>query len=481
MPEGQDSATTIVGLATPTGVGGIGIVKISGPGAVALARTLFRRGAQAHGRMSVCPTPPQEGALRGRRITHGFLVDPDSREVLDEVLLLVMSAPRSYTGEDVVEIQAHGGPLVIGRILKLVLTRGCRLAEPGEFTRRAFLSGRIDLTQAEAVIELVQARHRTAAAIAMQQLAGGLSGEIESALRIIEELRAGIEAGIDFPDEICDVPQRLALREQLRQELIPRLERLVQNQRDAKPLREGTRVVIAGRPNVGKSSLFNRLLGADRALVTPIAGTTRDTLEGETLIAGLPLTLVDCAGLHDTRQTIEALGIERTLAQIDRADLVLAVVDGSRALTKDDHTVMLAIEKKPHVLLINKSDLPQQPDLRHTIAPLAGSARAVLRLSSQTGEGIEAMRTRLRDMILEGGAGSVDKGDIVPNLRQSILLGRCLEALKRAGAAFDRGESGEDMVGEDLRDASRALDEILGGGAAADLLDRIFSRFCIGK
>jgi len=474
-------ATTIAGVATPAGVGGIGIVKISGDIAFDVACALFRYGKFHRPIQQVGISRPCRDDLVKRRLSHGFLVDPEGGSVLDEVILIAMPAPHSYTGEDVIEIQAHGGPVILSQIFQNVLRSGCVLAEPGEFTRRAFMNGKIDLVQAEAVLELINARHKSAAGIAMRHLQGGLGAAIEPLREAIKQWRASLEGSLDFPGEVSLESEVGSLCAIARKKWVPTLRELLQRHEDARPFRDGTRIVIAGKPNVGKSSLLNRMLFAERAIVTPVPGTTRDMLEADAMILGLPVTLVDTAGVQKTQEAVETLGIQRTMEQVALADLILFVVDASRPIEVEDQDVFQNVEGKSFFLVMNKSDLAAHESSRVFSEQFSKKATATLRVSCKDGTGIEDLRKSIQGALLSGVKGNGEKLGIAPNLRQAILLERILDALERIANGCDTDRHEIELIGYDLRDAAVCLDELVGKAGDQDILDRVFSNFCIGK
>ena len=451
-------ADTIAAIATAAGRGAIGIVRISGPEALVVAARVFR------GR--------DPRALPGFTAARGWIEDGEDR--IDEALCLVMRAPRSYTREDVAELHCHGGPALLHRVLAAVLRAGARPAEPGEFTRRAFLAGRIDLAQAEAVADLIAGETAAAARAAADQLAGGLSRRIEALRFGLAELLARLEAAIDFPEEE-DVPGLEP------GELLAAIARLAGGMRallaDAergRRLREGVRVVIAGRPNVGKSTLMNALLRAERVLVSPEPGTTRDVVEDALELEGIAVRLFDTAGLRSAAVAVEARGADLAREALAGADLALLVLDGSEPIGEDDRQAAAAIAG-PLLLVINKSDLPPAAT-DDDCAALAAGATAV-RVSARTGDGLDRLERLMAAALAGEGSGETP---ILTNQRHAHALRRAEEALERARAAIDRRLPPE-LAASDLRLALASLAEITGETTADDILDLIFSRFCIGK
>ncbi len=459
-------AATIAALATPPGVGGISIVRISGPRAMAVAASLFRPRRRDGRRQK------RAGEFLSHRLYLGEIRDPESGRRIEEVLLAVMRAPRSYTREDVVEIHSHGSPAAVRAILDLVLSCGCRLAQPGEFTRRAFLNGRIDLTQAEAVIDVIQAKSRRALEAAAAMLDGTLSQEIGSLRRVALEVLAALEAAIEFGEEIDEPPAREALAARLKRELLDPVGRLLLRHETGRPLREGLRIAIAGRPNVGKSSLLNRLLGRERAIVSPHPGTTRDAVEDLLLLQGIPLSLWDTAGLREPADALEAVGIEKSWEAVASADLVLFVLEAGREREPEDEILFARLRDRPVIAVHNKRDLLPQPP------PCDWPPTPRVLVSARTGEGLEELR-RLLAATLDRREAEVG-GDVVPNLRHKLALERSAAAVEAAVELLAR-EGNEDLAAWHLNEALQALEEIVGGNATADVLEAVFSRFCIGK
>lgn len=453
---------TIAAIATPPGEGGVAIVRISGVDAEAIAGQIFVRPAGKNGR------------LKSHTLYHGTIRDPQSQRVLDETLLTVMRKPRSYTGEDVVEIHCHGGAFLVRQILGLVLRHGARQAEPGEFTKRAFLNGRVDLAQAEAVLDLIRARTDKSAKLALDQVAGGLSKWVVELREELLDILVQVEAAIDFPEEEIELLQR--------QELIGKICALAQKIRSiaatydwGKLFREGARVCICGRPNVGKSSLLNALLGEDRVIVTPVAGTTRDVIEESISLAGLPAVLWDTAGMRESDDQIERIGVDLSRQHINRADAVLVVLDGSEPLADDDQLILENVAAKKLLIAVNKSDLPRQLVVGD-LARFAGPA-GVQSISAKTGEGIAGLKESLRDLLIDA---QIESPVVITNLRQRSSLQRSATSLSQA--AISLGESyAPEFVAMDLDEARTALEEITGIIQSDDILERIFAEFCIGK
>jgi tRNA modification GTPase len=406
------------------------------------------------------------------------VVETKDGRIVDEVLLMVMKAPRSYTREDVVEISAHGGRAALEMILRLILDSGARLAEPGEFTRRAFLNGRIDLTQAEAVIDLINARSRSARQIAANQVAGHLRTAIEDVREALLAVLAVVEAGIDFPEEMeAGVDEAGGLQEKLLKEVITPLERLSRNHADARLLREGVSALIVGRPNVGKSSLLNRIVKKDRAIVTDTPGTTRDFIEESFQFKGTAVTVIDTAGIQDTPDPIERRGIEKTKELIRQADVVLLVLAAGDAIGDEDRRIFAMISKKNVIVVQNKADLLCGGHLDPLPGDWQGVARAVV--SAKTGQGLDDLMAEIETLCL-GGDKVCLEDQIVPNLRQAGLLAEASGLANQGAAVLEQGLPVE-LAAIDFKEALAALDQSLGIGAREDVLEEIFSRFCIGK
>jgi len=466
--------STIAAIASPAGAGGISIVKISGPSSIPIAASIFKPTSKPS-RVQFIPD-----RFESHRLYYGHIVDDQSGRTLDEVLLAVMRAPRSYTCEDIVEINCHGGAAAVRAVLKLVLRKGARLADPGEFTRRAFLNGRIDLTQAEAVIDIINARTDRALEIASAQIGGDLRREVENIRSLLIERLAYNEAAIDFP-EIEDVEKSLdcnMMSRSLRIEIIQPIEQLLRNYYDGRAIREGLTVAIVGRPNVGKSSLMNRLLSCERAIVTPHPGTTRDAIEADLMIRGMLIRLWDTAGLHNSIDPIEVIGIQKTIECAAQADLILFVVEAHRPLAKEDYTIYQKIDSKPVMYVLNKIDLIDEFSPQ-TIIPGDWVEASRIPVSALSGQGIEAVRDAILNYAI--GEDFLEMAPlIIPNLRQKSLLERCVEAAEAAAVAFEKNEPPE-LIDIHLRQALDRIDETLGHSAKTEIIDHIFSRFCIGK
>lgn len=447
---------TIAAISTPLGEGGIGIVRLSGPESVAILEKIFHR-ARGEG-------------LESYRLHYGHIIDPHTGEEVDEVLVSYMMAPHSYTRQDVVEINCHGGIVPLRRVLELVLRYGARLAHPGEMTSRAFLLGRIDLTQAEAVLDIVRAKTGAGLRAAVNQLGGWLSEEIRQVRAELVDVLAYLEATIDFEED--EIPER-DISESLKRAR-EKVEALLTSADQGIIYRQGVRVAIVGRPNVGKSSLLNALLKTSRAIVAPIPGTTRDTVEESCNLQGVPISLIDTAGIAEGKDLVERLGVERSHEALQRADLTLMVVDGSEPLQEEDREIASLLNGKPSLLVINKNDLPQ-------VASIDGllPQRRSIRLSALTGEGLAKLEEVILDTIFSGKV-VVSDAPLVTNPRHKQALQSALEHLSNVEGAHKEALPA-DFLAIDLHGAINDLGEITGETVTEDLLEVIFSQFCIGK
>jgi tRNA modification GTPase len=454
---------TIAAIATPLGEGGLGVIRVSGRQAIGIVNTIFR-------------SPKLKNLLEAVSHTcHVGVLQGES--AIDQVVVTLFRAPHSYTGEDVVEISAHGSPFTLRKIVDLCLAKGARAAGPGEFTERAFLNGKMDLTQAEAVAELIRAKTDKAQAAALAQMQGRLAEKVRSVRDQLLPLLAHVEVGLDHSDEDHDFLSRDHLIAGCRQAQ-SEIERLLESAQVSKILREGFRVAFLGRPNVGKSSLLNALLKEERAIVTPIPGTTRDTLEENLDLNGIPVILTDTAGLrHEARDPVERIGMERTRKSLEEADAVIGLFDGSEELTPEDEEVIRQAMSKSHIWVINKSDLPQRV-VPNSLHALNGGA-AVVQLSAKTGEGLDALAATITQLALKEKAGASEARWLL-NARHQAALVRAKEALSRAAESAGE-EAYEECVALELQTALGALGEVIGETTTEELLDQIFSQFCIGK
>jgi tRNA modification GTPase len=459
---------TIAAIATARGRGAIGIVKISGPEAFAILHRLFRPSAASGS--------AQGPAGDKRRLRHGWIRDPHTGELLDEVLAVRMPGPSSYTGEDVAEINGHGGGQVLATLLEAVLAAGARLAEPGEFTRRALLNGRIDLSQAEAVADLIAARSRRALQIARCSLEGELGRQVADLRQDVLDVLAGIEAEIDFADQLETESDSRSAGARIRERIVPRVSRWIAHYEAVKGYLEGVTVAVIGRPNVGKSSIINRLVKKERVIVTDVPGTTRDLVEVGVILGGMPVTFTDTAGLHESQDPVEIIGIQRTRLYLDQCQLVLLMVDAAAGIGEQDLRIGEILGERRVVVVFNKMDLvarrkvPNLPEKWRSWPAVGISAR----FDEQFDELEKVLIQSLQSA--EGEPG----GDIVPNLRQRVLLERCLQRLNVSVERLEAGGATE-LASIELTEAVGCLDQILGGRGASDVMDQVFQRFCIGK
>ena len=455
---------TITAISTPMGEGAIGIVRMSGPESVAIADRLYK------GKRSL-------SEVDSHTINYGFIVDPETQEKIEEVMVSVMRAPKTVTREDVVEINCHGGILTINRLLELTLTHGARMADPGEFSKRAFLNGRIDLSQAEAVMDFIRSKTDRASKVAMNQLEGRLSDMIKRQRQSILEILAQVEVNIDYPeyDDVEDATTAFLLEQA--QKIKTDINRLLDTGTQGKIMREGLATVIVGKPNVGKSSMLNNLIQDNKAIVTEVAGTTRDVLEEYVNVRGVPLRLVDTAGIRDTEDIVERIGVERSRKALSEADLILFVLNYNEALTEEDYKLYEVVKNEDVIVVINKVDLEQRLDLDE-VRSMIGDI-PLIETSMLKQEGIDALEMQIRDLFFGGDIQSQDM-TYVSNSRHISLLKQARHAIQDA---IDAAESGipMDMVQIDLTRTWELLGEIIGETASDELIDQLFSQFCLGK
>jgi tRNA modification GTPase len=460
---------TIAAIATAPGAGAIGIVRLSGPEAEPIARRIFRPSGRAKPRW------------RTHRLYHGHIVDPATGVAADEVLLAYMAAPRTYTRQDMVEISAHGGPVGLREILRLAVAAGARPAERGEMTLRAFLNGRLDLAQAEAVLDAIQARTPAALATAVAQIGGALSEQVSRVRDRVMGVYAALEATIDFAEDEVPLPEPASMLADL-DAAAAALDQLLATARAGQLQREGVRIAIAGRPNAGKSSLLNALLQSDRAIVTDVPGTTRDVIEESIDLGGIPAVLLDTAGLTETSDVVEQIGVARSRTALEQADLALCVFDASRPLRPDDEIAALsrqrAVAGRGVVVALSKSDLPAA--ISSEEARGVFHSVPVVHVSALYGTGLDALRAELERQA-KGNAAEAGGGQVmVTSARHRDALERALAALHDARASVVGGLA-PDFTCIDLRIALESVGEITGQSVTEDLLTQIFSRFCIGK
>ncbi|MCD6305985.1 MAG: tRNA uridine-5-carboxymethylaminomethyl(34) synthesis GTPase MnmE [Deltaproteobacteria bacterium] len=453
----------IAAIATPIGQAGIGIVRMSGPGCFSIARKIFR------------PRNPVS-AFKSHCLYLGQLLDPCSNNAVDEVLVTLMKAPRTYTREDVVEIHSHSGYILLSKILDILLSQGARLARPGEFTLRAFLNGRIDLTQAEAVMDLINSRSERGLVLASRQVRGEFREEIETLKQKAVRILAQAEAGIDFPETGADGGLRERGPEEIERDLVEPMEALIASS-EGRIWVDGVSTVIAGRVNVGKSSLLNRLLNEQRAIVTAIPGTTRDVIESSLCIEGIPIRLMDTAGLRSGADEVEQMGIALTRKKLSEADFVLVVIDRSRPLDPEDLGIMQEVQEKPTLLVINKVDLPAR--LHEGVGTDVLSRFPCIEISALTGQGLDDLKKAIQKAVL-GANLDATSGQAAPNARHRHALGRAV-GFFRAAVLRIKEDAPLEIVALELSSGLESLGEITGETTAEDVLDSIFSQFCLGK
>lgn len=454
---------TIAAIATGMTNAGIGIIRISGEDAIAVADKVFR-----------AKNPDKKLAMKkSYSALFGNICDGDC--VLDEAICLVMRAPNSYTTEDVVEVQCHGGIVMLRKILELILNSGARAAEPGEFTKRAFLGGRIDITQAESVMDMIHAKNELAARSSISQLKGSLSNRVKEIRSLLLNQIAFIESALDDPENYSLDGYSEKLKEKL-EEIIKEIQHLIDTAEEGKMIKEGIRTVILGKPNAGKSSLLNALLGENRAIVTDIAGTTRDTLEEDVMIHGIPLKIVDTAGIHETVDIVEKIGVDKARESVEEADLVLYVVDGNKPLDADDTQIIGLLEGKKAIIVMNKIDIEQVVDKMWITSKINAP---VVEISAKTGEGMEELYGIIKDMFFHGKLSMNDEVYIT-NLRHKQALAEAEQSLEQVLSSIDRNMP-EDFLSIDLMAAYEQLGTILGESLDDDLANEIFDKFCMGK
>ena len=456
-----DINDTIAAIATSVGESGIGIVRISGKGALVVADKIF-----------VSPDKKKPSDFKTYTTHYGCVVK--SAKVIDEVILTVMRSPKSYTREDVAEINCHGGIIALRQVLDLVLENGCRLAEPGEFTKRAFLNGRIDLAQAEAVLDIIRAKTDSALKVSIEQLRGALSCRINKARQVLLDILSLLEANIDFPEEEIG---NISLKETLQKlnAVNNELKEILDTSGQGRIFREGVNVVICGKPNVGKSSLLNALLKEERSIVTPLAGTTRDTIEEVIDIKGIPIKIVDTAGIIEPRDLIEKKAVQRSKRHISLADLVILLFDGSKRLAREDELLMRKIKRKNTLAIINKIDLKQNIEE----ARIKGRFGRVINISARKLKNIDLLESAITDLVYNGKI-SRSESIMVSNLRHIEAIRRAQKLIAGAVDSLDNKLSLE-FPAQEIKDALGNLDDLLGKRFSEDLLDKIFSEFCIGK
>lgn len=456
-------ADTIAAISTPLGEGGIAVIRVSGDEAVSRADSIFV------GKHSLEEVP-------SHTVHYGHIVDPRTGDRVEEVLVTVMRGPRSFTREDVVEISCHGGLISVNKVLELLLLNGVRLAEPGEFTKRAFLNGRIDLTQAEAVIDLIRSKSDRAFSIALKQVEGKLSQKIRAMRQELVEVLAHIEVNIDYPEHDVEEMTSAFIRDKSRA-VIGQIDELLRSARQGKILREGIVTAIVGRPNVGKSSLLNELAQENRAIVTDIPGTTRDVIEEYVTVGGIPLKLLDTAGIRETSDLVEQIGVERSKLALAEADLILFVLNYGEELHADDHQLLQQVKDRQTIVIVNKTDLPGKLDMS-AITDMFPTER-IVRMSIKEGTGMKELEAAITRLFFSGALEGHDM-TYISNVRHISLLERAKQSLMDAIASVDAGIP-IDIMQIDVRNAWEQLGEIIGDSASESLIDQIFSQFCLGK
>ncbi|EPR6816549.1 tRNA uridine-5-carboxymethylaminomethyl(34) synthesis GTPase MnmE [Staphylococcus pseudintermedius] len=460
----MEQLDTITSISTPMGEGAIGIVRLSGHDAVEIADKLYK------GKHLLKDVPTHT-------INYGHIIDPETEEVVEEVMVSVLRAPRTFTREDIVEINCHGGILTINRVLELTMTYGARMAEPGEYTKRAFLNGRIDLSQAEAVMDFIRSKTDRASKVAMNQIEGRLSDLVKRQRQSILEILAQVEVNIDYPeyDDVEDATTEFLLERS--QEIKQEIQKLLDTGVQGKIMREGLSTVIAGKPNVGKSSMLNNLIQDNKAIVTEVAGTTRDVLEEYVNVRGVPLRLVDTAGIRETEDIVERIGVERSRKALSEADLILFVLNYNEPLTEDDRKLYEVIKNEDAIVIINKTDLEQRLDLAE-VETMVGDM-PIIQTSMLQQQGIDELEIQIRDLFFGGEVQSQDM-TYVSNSRHISLLKQAKNAIQDAIDAAEMGVP-MDMVQIDLTRTWEILGEIIGESASEELIDQLFSQFCLGK
>lgn len=460
----MDGTDTIAAIATPIGEGGIGVIRVSGPLSEKILLRLFR-------------PRRRRTSFKSHHLYHGDIVSPHNEKVLDEVMIALLKGPHSYTGEDSVEIYCHGGSLIMKTILREVLWEGARAAEPGEFTKRAFLNSRIDLSQAQAVMEMISARSEEDLNRAVSRLKGSLGEKTRALQSSLLDTAARLEAAIDFPEDDTELPDARKMTQDL-EKVADQVNALAATYEEGKLYREGLHVVITGKPNVGKSSILNRLVGSERAIVTAIPGTTRDLIRESIRIKGIPIDLTDTAGIHSTNNVIESKGMELVRGELARADLIIFVLDGNSGIGVEDREIADNIKGKALIVAVNKSDLPQRTDIQELRSLLPGDEP--LFVSAKTGMGLDLIEDGISRFAASRVSAGPQRDIIISDLRQRNSLEKAGKALERAISGLSGGLTA-DIVILDVRDALTALGEITGDSTDREIIDRIFANFCIGK
>ena len=467
--------STITAIATPPGSGGIGIIKISGPDAFSIGASLFRP-IKSHRRVSNSFGPDTSNGLKSHFLYHGHIIVPSTEKVLDEVLITFMRNPHTYTREDVVEIHAHAGPYILRSLLELVVQAGARLAEPGEFTKRAFLNGRIDLTRAEGIIDMLNAESSLSLDAAASQITGGLQIEVARMGSVLLDMVAGMEAAIEFPEDVGDPLEPQGAHDLIQSEVLHPIKKMIERHQTASFIREGLNITIVGGPNVGKSSLMNLLANKDSSIVTPVPGTTRDLIEERLVLNNTHIILSDTAGLHDTSDAVEKIGIEKAQARIDASDLVLFVIQADLPVAANEHGIYDVIGGKRFILVVNKCDL-MEAGVPPCI-PASWKEAPVVMTSALYQKGIDELIQVVGSSLADAMPPHPDP--IVPNLRHKFAFESAYSSAEAAASGF-LNDIPLDLLVIDLKAAISSLNDIVGEGVSPDVLDHIFSRFCIGK
>ncbi len=466
---------TIAAISTPLGAGGIGIIRVSGPQSYQILKRLFVRTKPKTNRKTSQST--EDKVISSHRVYYGFIIEPDTREIIDEVLAIYMKGPKSFTREDVVEIHSHSGFVLLDRILSAVLDAGAVLSAAGDFSKRAFLNGRIDLTQAEAVIDLINAPCETAARIASTQVAGGIRDLVEGLMRSVTALQAKCETAIEFSADMEHEPIFTEVEEVVRQSILPEIGALIQRHKDTFVYRQGLHLAIVGVPNVGKSSLLNQLVEKETAIVSEVPGTTRDIVREYISINGVPVVIFDTAGIHETRDPVECMGIKKARDQIDLADIILLVLEGSRDIKDFENCLIEELAFFNTIVVCNKDDIADEISvslIKQRIKDIP-----FIRVSAKFGENIDELKKLIFEKLVLKKEISYDEW-VTPNMRQLKLLENAMQELQRFKIA-GKNETPLELISEILNNVGRILGEISGKRNKEDLYDHIFSQFCIGK